>query len=297
MDVGLTGVNGFLGAYLARSLVNAGHHVIGMVRATSQTEHVEADIHQKVVGDLTDATALRRLAEAADVIIHNACDPEVDRPLRHMRANVLGSLQLLELTRLSGASQFIFISSAEVYHNKLSDRLLDEDHPVAPGDLAAAHKVAVEAFLSAYYERYAMNTSAFRPASLYGIHHDWHKSRYYEVVNAVTLGDEVDTGESAHVVHVDDVTEAVVRAVGDYSVSGQVFNLVDCHAYAQEVAQMAKDLTDSPSIIYDRKSDRPEHHFIMTKTEETLGIDINRGHDGLRDYVSELLDRFRDEPD
>ena len=65
----------------------------------------------------------------------------------------------------------------------------------------------------------------------------------------------MDTPHGGYVVHVDDVAEAVVAAVGNYSVGGQVLNLVDDYVYDQDVATLAQEMTESPSVIYDRKSE------------------------------------------
>ncbi len=193
MDVALTGCTGFLGTHLTRALSEAGHQVTGLVRPGRSTEHIDADLIDRIEGDLTDGPALRRLAESADVVIHNAFDAVADQPLRHFRCNVLGSLQLLDFARQSPGTQFIFISTAQVFHDILPDRLLDEHHPVRPGDLDSAVKAAVEPFVSAYYETYGMNVCALRPGRIYGIHHELAKSWGYAVINAVTLGERVDT--------------------------------------------------------------------------------------------------------
>jgi nucleoside-diphosphate-sugar epimerase len=263
-----------------------------MVRPDSRTDHIEEALHQKVVGDLSDAKALRRMAECADVLVHIAFEAATDQPMRLFRADVLGSLQLLELCRQSGVSQLVYISSIKVYNTVFNDRLLDERHAALPGDLTGAAKAAVESFLLAYHEIHAMNTSALRLACVYGMHHRWRDSWNYDVVNAVTLGEEVDTAHGGYVVHVDDVADAVVAAVGNYSVGGQVFNLVDEYVFDQDVAKIAREMTGSPSVIYDRKSEITPHHFVNGKCDEILGVSPNRGDDGVRAYVRELLDKF-----
>lgn len=292
MDVALTGCTGFLGTYLTRALSEAGHQVTGLVRPGRSTEHLDADLIHRIVGDLTDGPALRRLADSADVVIHNAFDAVADQPLRHFRSNVLGSLQLLEFARQSPGTQFIFISTAQVFHDILPDRLLDEHHPVRPGDLDSAVKAAIEPFVSAYYETYGMNVCALRPGRIYGVHPELAKSWAYDVINTVTLGEPVDTSAGAHVVNVDDVTEAVVRAVGNYAVAGQVYNLVDDYVCDQDVAEIAKEMTGSPSVIHDRRNGRGRHHFVAGKTPEVLGVDVARGVDGIREYVRAVLDQF-----
>ena len=292
MEIGLTGCTGFVGAHLTHALVQAGHQVTGLVRPDSRADHVTDDLSRTVVGDLCDAKALRTLADACDIVVHNAFESVSHQPMRHFRANVLGSLQLLELARIAGISQFIFISSTAAYHTIEKDRLLDERHPMMPSDLPGACKAAVEPFLTAYFETYGVNGCAFRLPTVYGIHHDWKRSWNYDIINSVTLGEEVDTPGSAHVVHVDDVTEAVIRALGNYSVAGQVYNLVDCHIHDEQVARMAKEITGSPSILYDRHPDRVVDHFVTTKAVDDLAVDLARGHDGVGQYVRELLDRF-----
>jgi nucleoside-diphosphate-sugar epimerase len=68
----VTGATGFLGAHLTRRLVQQGHSVRALVRATSQTRSLEEWGVARVVGDLSDVDSVHRAVEGVDWVFHLA---------------------------------------------------------------------------------------------------------------------------------------------------------------------------------------------------------------------------------
>lgn len=71
MRVFLTGVTGWIGTVIAQELLDAGHSVVGLVRADDGRRGSPHGI-EPVVGSLGDIEFLRRAAENADAVIHTA---------------------------------------------------------------------------------------------------------------------------------------------------------------------------------------------------------------------------------
>jgi dihydroflavonol-4-reductase len=72
MRVLVTGANGLLGNNLVRELLNAGHEVRAMVRATSNTAGLEGLRCERVLGDIRDQKAVRAAADGCEVIFSTA---------------------------------------------------------------------------------------------------------------------------------------------------------------------------------------------------------------------------------
>jgi nucleoside-diphosphate-sugar epimerase len=296
MLVALTGATGFIGSYTAAALHRAGHEVRALVRETSRRDHIEPYVTDWRVGDGADPQALAALVAGADAVVHNAVDWDaLDRsPSTHFDRNVLGSLRLLESARQAGAGQFVFVSSVAVYDEILPDRKLDEDHPTWPRSVYGAYKAAIEPHLKAYHATYGMNTSAWRPAAVYGVDPVLKKSQWYGLVDKARGGETIDTPAGGKITHVQDVADALTLAVGDPTVAGQFYNLVDGYLYWQQAAEYAKELSGSNATIIDRKGSGPKNHFATHKAIDFFerhgnAVALRRGHAGVREYVRELL--------
>src|SRR5438270_3612548 len=149
MLVALTGASGFIGSFTTAALHRAGHRVRALVRSTSRRDHIEPHVAEFVIGDFDDPQAIEQLVAGADALIHNAADWDLLKhsPQRNFEKNVLGSLRLLESSRLAGAKQFLFVSSVAVHHEILPGGRIDESHPTWPGSIYGAYKAAVEPHL------------------------------------------------------------------------------------------------------------------------------------------------------
>ena len=300
MLVALTGASGFIGSYTAAALKSAGHQVRALVRMTSRRDHIESYVADWRIGDASEEQAMAALVAGADAVIHNSADWEaLERsPATNFERNVLGSLRLLEAARLAEVGQFLFVSSVAVYHEILQDRKLDEDHPTWPNSIYGAYKAAVELHLKAYHLSYGTNSSAWRPAAVYGVDPVLKNSQWYELIDKARRGQTVDTPEGGKITHVQDVADALTLAVGDESVAGQFYNLVDGYMYWQTAAEFAKELSGSKTTIIDRKGKGPKNQFDTRKAIEFFdrhgnATALRRGHGGVREYVRDLLPRMQ----
>ena len=299
MLVALTGASGFIGSYTAAALRRAGHDVRALVRETSRREHIAAHVSDWRVGDAADPGVLAGLVAGVDAVIHNAVDWDaLERSLAtNFERNVMGSLRLLEAARVAGVEQFLFVSSVAVYHEILPDRALDESHATWPSSVYGAYKATVEPHLKAYHVTYGMNTSAWRPAAVYGVDPVLKYSQWYDLVDRARRGGTIDTPQGGKITHVQDVADALALAVGDASVAGQFYNLVDGYMYWQKAAEFAKEISGSNATVADRNGSGPKNQFDTRKAiaffeRQGNHVAIRRGHAGVREYVAELVPRL-----
>jgi nucleoside-diphosphate-sugar epimerase len=296
MLIALTGVSGFLGRYTAAALRRKGHRVRALIRSAAQRSQDGTIADEWQVGDQYDPPAQSELLAGADVVIQAAIDWKAlnQGPIPNFERNVLGSLRLLEAARQAGVRQFLFVSSLDVYHEILSDRSLDETHPTWPASIYGAYKAAMELHLKAYYTSHAMNTSAWRPATMYGLNLKLEKSLWFDLVKTVKEGGEVSTDEDGLLVHVEDVAKGLALAVGDESVAGQFYNLVDCSLEWQEAAEITRALAGSGAVIHNRPSRGVQQLFNPAKAVAFFDQNGNRkalrrGREGVAQYLAALL--------
>ena len=132
-NVLITGIYGFIGSNLAKSLLSLGANVIGIIRTTHKNSllHYEG-LNNKVKlisTDLNDLPSLVGLIgeNRIDHIFHLAAQVEVGvgltNPYLTFESNTRATYTLLEAARLSGANlSSIVIASTDKSYGKVFDR-------------------------------------------------------------------------------------------------------------------------------------------------------------------------------
>jgi nucleoside-diphosphate-sugar epimerase len=116
MRLAITGGTGFVGAHLIDSALAAGHSVAALTRR----EQPPRDGLEWVAGDLQDRTALERLVDAADAVIHVAGVISGHNASTFELGNVGGTLSMLAAATAGGVRRFVHTSSLAAREPKLS---------------------------------------------------------------------------------------------------------------------------------------------------------------------------------
>ncbi len=125
----LTGATGYIGSHTWVRLLEAGYSVIGLDNFSNSSPQVLKRIQQItqrelifVEGDIQDEQLLSELFEkyAIEGVIHfaalKAVGESVQKPLSYYINNLNGLLNLLKVMSASNCRNFVFSSSATVYH-------------------------------------------------------------------------------------------------------------------------------------------------------------------------------------
>ncbi|MEP9410170.1 MAG: NAD(P)-dependent oxidoreductase [Candidatus Brocadia sp.] len=296
MKIAITGLTGFLGHYVAKKLFEQDVHIHALIRNTSNTLHL-TDYQKKITflpGDMTDKETLKKFVQGADVVIHMAYERDgatfheaANKDIkRFVEANLLGSIELLDASKQAGIKQFIFISSCAVYGHIFPHIKLDELHPLVPDSNYGAYKASVEAFCHAYFMTKTFNTTIFRPVGIYGINPHLAHSAWYNIVKDIKHGSNIEVSGGGKIVNVEDVVRAIDLAIGNKEASGKIYNLVDFYVDNMTIAQIARKLCASQSIL----SGTPKQpvNIIDNTQSKVLGVRY-AGIEGLQRYIQELI--------
>jgi UDP-glucose 4-epimerase len=226
----VTGGAGFIGSTLVDTLLARGDEVHAVDDLSAgRREHVapEAELHVLDVREpLVDTLAGAR----PEVVFHLAAQVDVRSsvadPVADARANVIGTLNVLELSRAHDA-QVILASTAGAIYGEC-DEPAREDEPRLPLSPYGTSKLAAEEYLATWNRLYGTRHVALRLGNVYGPRQDPHGeagvvaiflSRIREGRPATIFGDGRQTRDY---VAVADVVRAFVAAVG---AEGGVFNV------------------------------------------------------------------------
>jgi nucleoside-diphosphate-sugar epimerase len=300
MKIAVTGATGFLGCYLVRQLIRAGHHVRCWYRPESDRSGVDEGI-EWLPGQLGDRAAVQQLVGGVDAVVHAAVEWQGPRnrgagshgaPDVFMGVNLTGSLQLFQAAFEAGVPRLVFVSTCAVHEVILPDRPLDETHPLWPTSHYGAHKAALEAFVHSYGLGQGWAICALRPTGIYGLAHPPQQSRWYDLVGQVLRGQRIESPRGGKEVHAADVARAVELLLGVEArlIAGQSFNCYDRYISEEQVARIAKELTGSASVISDLN--RGPKNQIDTHKIRGLGMSFG-GEPLLQQTVKELIEAHR----
>lgn len=216
MKILITGISGFIGAATAKSCVEAGHDVVGMVRSTSDLTRITSvkDKIKLVEGDLSNLPVAAINDLKPELCIHHAWYAE---PGKYPHAienleSLHGTTDLVVELGKAGCARFVGLGTCFEYD---FDRgWLREDSPVKPATIYAATKAAMSAMLEKLGEKAGIATTWVRLFYQYGPYEDTRRL-VPAVIRAMLKGETVDTtlGEQVRdFMHVDDVGSGVYHA-------------------------------------------------------------------------------------
>jgi UDP-glucuronate 4-epimerase len=180
----ITGVAGFIGSNLARTMIQRGIEVAGIDNFDDFYDpRIKRNAIQKLEtfpgfklyeGDIRAAGFLESIfeTEKPDLVIHLAARagvrPSIEQPTLYYDVNVNGTLNLLEAMRKTGLNNLLFASSSSVYGNNKKVPFSESDavdNPISP---YAATKKAGELLCYTYHHLYNFNIFCLRFFTVYG---------------------------------------------------------------------------------------------------------------------------------
>ena len=166
------GGDGFVGRYIARDLLAAGHQVLLCDRNRSDLPVYRFADYLPV--DVRDAAAVATVPIAADDIVYNMAArllmPPVKKSLRYQAyfpVHVDGTRNILTHMYAAGANHLVQFSTDMVYGPSVTPPPIRTDHPRNPIDAYGKSKLACEDLCREWRQR-GMQISLFRPRMVMG---------------------------------------------------------------------------------------------------------------------------------
>ena len=268
----VTGCCGFIGAHVARTLVNEGWYVEGVDDLSSGDLSTVSDLNFRAVhdqllpmydknptsgsllvstGDFASPLILQRVAaQEYDVIFHLAANPRVEYSVKYpaltTNENVQKTIELMSAA-INNIDRFVFASSSACYGNvdQLPTTESCSPNPTSPYGL---QKLVVESFGRLYSDLYNMDFAALRFFNAYGPGQDG-SSPYSTAIsawctklkNGEPLRSDGDGTQSRDMVYVEDIASAMLATANhDERIGFGVFNV--CTGQALENRQILSRL-------------------------------------------------------
>ncbi len=149
----VTGGAGFIGSNIVSHLVSLGHQVRVLDNFCYGSADNLPDVADLIRGDASDMDTVCKAVCDVDYVLHQAAiapvPDSIKDPLGTHRANLTGTLNVLEASRKSSVKKLVFASSAAIYGNG-SDAAISEGCTVDPLSPYAVQKYAGELYVKNY---------------------------------------------------------------------------------------------------------------------------------------------------
>lgn len=244
----ITGANGFLPAYIVESLLylnvidsKNNVKVIALVRSLENAkirfEEYLDDINLEFLEQ--DVAEPINIESNVDYIIHAASQASPKfygtDPVGTLKANVLGTINLLDFARQKNIKSFLFFSSGEVYGELKPDQIpIDENtfgylNPINVRTCYAESKRMGENICASYFHQYNIPTKIIRPFHTYGPKMKLDDGRVYadfvsNILNNMDISMNSDGSASRAFCYLTDATVGFLMVLleGD---SGEAYNV------------------------------------------------------------------------
>ena len=230
----VTGGAGFIGAHVAKKLLELGHDVAiadnlnGYYNPQLKKDHLKLMLddagfkYEFVEADISRRGQLEAIFKKHkfDAICHLAGQAGVRwslaNPWIYTETNVLGTLNVLELARKYNVKKIILASSSSVYGGNEKMPYEESDPVDKPVSLYAATKKSAELLAHSYHRLYGLNICVLRFFTAYG---PWGRPdmAYFKWADLITSGKSIDVYNNGMMkrdfTYIDDIVDGVIAAL------------------------------------------------------------------------------------
>ncbi len=316
----VTGATGFVGAHIARRLVEQGARVVCLQRDVVRANSLDLfDLRRRVTvinGAVEDFALMERILNEYEIeaVFHLAAQAIVGAanrsPLSTFEANIRGTYSLLEACRQTKTVARVVVASSDKAYGTHEHLPYTEEYSLNGLFPYDASKVCTDVLARSYAHAYKLPVAVTRFANIYGPG-DLNRSRIIPGTIISVLRDEApiirsDGTPVREFVYVDDVARGYLLVAEQIEVAaGEAFNfgtnhpvqMLDLVSRIIEVAGKAGTL--APKVMLQTKiaGEVDAQYLSADKAEARLGwraeIELNEGLKRTIDWYREHLEEVR----
>ena len=261
------------------------------------------------MGDLQDEDALEKAASGTALVFHLGALISIpysyQHPVEVVRANILGTLAVLQACRKAGC-RLIHTSTSEVYGSALRVPI-DEQHPLQGQSPYSASKIGADKLVESYYRAFGVPAVTIRPFNTYGPGQSA-RAVIPTIITQALQAEEIHLGNLDALrdfTYLDDTVAAFIKAAETPGIDGETFNLGSGHEVSiRELSEEIVALTGSRArVVVDEERLRPEKSEVVrlladnSKARRVLGwapqVELREGLTRTIAWVRAHMDFYR----
>jgi nucleoside-diphosphate-sugar epimerase len=220
----VTGATGYTGSVLVKKLLDSGLNVIAVARRSSDITPFKGFPVTWIRGEVFDEQTIRSAMEDVDYVFHVAAAFREAKSTEQDYRNVhVKSTQLIvsEALKNSQFKRLIHVSTMGV-HGHIENPPGNEDSPFSPGDGYQRTKAEAEIWLKEFAKEKNFPYTIIRPCAIYGPG-ERRLLKFYKMATHKFFPILGNGKCWYHLVHVDDLTNAMILAAVEERALGEAF--------------------------------------------------------------------------
>jgi len=280
----ITGASGFIGSHVVELLLQSGNHILGIDNFSTGKIGNVANLLEKYPnhftlqeGDITNLPFMNRIFTEfkPKYAIHLAAQAAIttawDNPVKDIMVNAVGTLNVIQASKLVGVEKIIFSSTSAVYRE--TNAKIKEGSLTLPANPYGISKLAAENYLLAMFP----NSTILRFGNVYGERQQpiGDNQLIPRMIRHFKYGDTFfihgDGKQERDFVYAGDVAQAVTNAL--YNKPG-IFNIASGQSFSvNEIAGMIEDIYSIPGYKWD--------HTDTNDPRRSVCMNISHAYEGL----------------
>ena len=272
MNTLVCGSFGFIGFNFAKDAINKNKDVIlldslnnkcseiNFNEINESVHKVKLDINQVDTGFIKKNKITRIINFAAESHVDNS----ITNPKSFIHSNIVGFENLLRCSIKSEISEFIHISTDEVYGSYLND-FANEKFKLNPSSPYSSTKASADLIGLSYRNTYGLNLKIIRPANNYGIYQQPEKLIPFSIISILN-GKKIelygDGKNIRHWLHVDDTVDGINHVL-EHGKGGEIYN-IGSGEYLSNI-EITQKILSTFNLEFDGNvdfiEDRPGHDY------------------------------------
>ena len=217
-------------------------------------------------------------------IVNFAAESHVDRSIESsfefLQTNVMGTQNLLDLSKKHGIVRYLQVSTDEVY-GAISSGSWEEDEPLKPNSPYSASKAGADLLVLAYGKTYGMNIGITRCCNNYGLRQFPEKIIPLFVSNLIDGKRVPIYGDGKQIrewIHVDDHCRGVAKVLESGN-PGEIYNIAGTDEFEnielarKIISYFGKSEEEAFEFVTDRKGHDIRYSLTGNKARIELGIE------------------------